>query len=143
MKHEHSLTAETKMTVRFNECDPLGIVWHGNYAKYFEEGREAFCREHGLDYLDLYNKGFSTPLIHMAYDFKRPLRYRDVAMIQTNFRKTPAAKIIFDYIIRNEKTGELVCTGSTTQVFVENGTMTLMMISPEPFSEWKKNAEKK
>lgn len=143
MKHEYTLTAETKMTVRFNECDPLGIVWHGNYAKYFEEGRESFCLQHGLDYLDLYNQGFSTPLVHMVYDFKRPLRYRDVALIQTNFRKTDAAKIIFDYVIRKDKTGEIICTGSTAQVFVENGSLSLLMTTPEPYAKWKKKAEGK
>ena len=33
------------ITVRFSETDPLGIVWHGNYIKYFEDGREAFGRK--------------------------------------------------------------------------------------------------
>ncbi|MBL0310767.1 MAG: acyl-CoA thioesterase [Bacteroidetes bacterium] len=141
MKHTYTLSAKTTFKVRFNECDPLGIVWHGNYAKYFEEGRESFCQEHGLNYLNLYNKGFSTPLIHMASDFKRPIRYRDAVVIETLFRKTDAAKIMFDYILRKEIGDETICTGSTTQVFVENGSLSLLMVAPEVFVNWKKNAE--
>ena len=48
-----TLTASVIIRVRFNETDPLGIVWHGNYIKYFEEGREAFGRKYGLSYLDV------------------------------------------------------------------------------------------
>ena len=32
-----SITSEIR--VRFNETDPLGIVWHGNYITYFEDGK--------------------------------------------------------------------------------------------------------
>ena len=37
-------------------------------------------------------------------------------------RKTDAAKIIFDYVIRNERTNEIICKGTTTQVFAAAGT---------------------
>ena len=43
MKKEISFTSEVR--VRFTETDPLGIVWHGNYIQYFEDGREAFGRD--------------------------------------------------------------------------------------------------
>jgi len=56
------LTTEYQGRVRFNDADPLGIVWHGNYVSYFEDGRESFGRKHGLTYLDVHQHGFSTPL---------------------------------------------------------------------------------
>jgi len=40
------LNSTTKIQVRFNEADPLGIVWHGHYIRYFEDGREAFGNIH-------------------------------------------------------------------------------------------------
>lgn len=36
------LSAGATRLVRFNEADPLGIVWHGHYASYFEDARAAF-----------------------------------------------------------------------------------------------------
>ncbi len=36
-------------TVPFHDVDPLFVVWHGHYFKYFEYGREALMRAHGLD----------------------------------------------------------------------------------------------
>lgn len=42
---EKNLSVSEKVRIRFNETDPLGIVWHGNYIVYFEDGREAFLAE--------------------------------------------------------------------------------------------------
>ena len=42
----------SQVRIRFVETDPLGIVWHGNYIQYFEDGRESFGRHHGISYLD-------------------------------------------------------------------------------------------
>ncbi len=38
----NKLVSTTEVLVRFNEADPLGIVWHGHYIRYFEDGREDF-----------------------------------------------------------------------------------------------------
>ena len=60
---ENILTCTEEVRVRFNETDPLGIVWHGHYIVYFEDGREAFGRLHGLTYLDIQNAGYVTPIV--------------------------------------------------------------------------------
>ena len=137
-KHASHLTAVARVEVRFNECDPLGIVWHGNYVNYFQEGREAFGKKYHLDYMEWYYKGYATPIVHLSTDFKKTLQYKDIALVETTMRKTDAAKVIFDYIIRNEKTGDLICRGTTTQVFVTSGKMELSLVVPEIYAHWKK-----
>lgn len=37
-----ALTDRTSLRVRFSEVDSMQIVWHGEYVRYFEDGREAF-----------------------------------------------------------------------------------------------------
>ena len=121
--------------VRFNETDPLGIVWHGNYISYFEEGREAFGRKHGLSYLDVKNNGFVTPIVESHSKHKLPLKYGDIATIETTFEDAPSAKMIFTYKIFNTD-NELVCEGRTIQVFVEtDGELFLNL--PSFFRKWK------
>jgi acyl-CoA thioester hydrolase len=139
MSHKHtSLSAVARIKVRFNECDPLGIVWHGNYVNYFQEGREAFGQKYDLDYMDMYIKGYATPIVHLSTDFKKTLQYKDVALVETTMCRTDAAKVIFDYVIRNEKDNGLICRGTTTQVFVTSGSMDLSLVVPEVFANWKK-----
>ena len=122
--------------VRFNEADPLGIVWHGNYITYFEDGREYFGRKHGISYLDVKTNGFATPIVESVCKHKLPLKYGDIATIETTFVDTPANKMIFTYKIYNPD-GKIVCTGKTIQVFIdEDGELVLNV---PPFIEaWKK-----
>lgn len=77
---EISFTSEVR--VRFAEVDPLGIVWHGNYIQYFEDGREAFGRRHGISYLDQKDSNFSTPIVESKCEHKLPLTYGDVATVK-------------------------------------------------------------
>ena len=126
----------TTIRVRFNETDPLGIVWHGNYISYFEEGREDFGRKHGLSYLDVQRNGFVTPIVESSSKHLLPLRYGDIAKIETIFEDSVSAKIIFSYKIFNPK-GEIACTGKTIQVFVDlKGNLSLNF--PSFFEDWKK-----
>lgn len=131
---EISFTSDIR--VRFTETDPLGIVWHGNYIQYFEDGREAFGRHHGISYLDQKKHNFSTPIVKSTCEHKLPLKYGDVATIKTTYIDSRAAKMIFKYEILNPE-GKVVCTGETVQVFVELfGEMSLEI--PAFFREWKK-----
>ena len=134
MKKEISLTSDVR--VRFAECDPLGIVWHGNYIQYFEDGREAFGRHHGISYLDQKAHNFSTPVVSSKCEHKLPLRYGDIASIKTIYVDSPAAKMVFSYEIVNSL-GQVVCVGETVQVFVELGGE-LSLTAPPFFMEWKK-----
>ncbi len=126
----------SKIRVRFVETDPLGIVWHGNYIQYFEDGREAFGRHHGISYLDQKDNGYTTPIVKSNSEHKLPLRYGDTATIKTIYVDSPAAKMIFRYEVFNEQ-NQIVCTGETTQVFVEDKGE-LSLIIPDFFMEWKK-----
>ncbi len=129
------LSFETHFRVRFQEADPLGIVWHGHYITYFEDGREAFGREYGISYLDVQSHGFTTPIVKSCCEHKLPLKYGDVARIKTIYVDSLAAKIVFKYLIYNDA-DEVVCTGETIQVFLD-GNGELALTFPAFFSEWK------
>ncbi len=135
-KKQKEISFISEIRVRFVETDPLGIVWHGNYIQYFEDGREAFGRHHGISYLDQKEHNFSTPIVKSSSEHKLPLRYGDVATVKTIYVDSPAAKMMFKYEIYNPK-GQLVCTGETVQVFVELGGE-LSLTIPEFFANWKK-----
>lgn len=129
------LQSTIKMQVRFHECDPLQIVWHGNYFKYFEEGREDFCKKHGISYLDAKRNGFATPIVKTQCEHKLPLKYADEFEVETSFVNSEAAKMIFQYkIFISEK---LICTGETTQVFTDKNSE-LVLNKPPFFLDWKK-----
>ena len=132
------LSNRTEVLVRFNEADPLGIVWHGHYIRYFEDGREAFGNTHGLGYLDVYKQGFVIPIVSVHCEFKRSLRYGDRVIVETKYIPCEAAKMKFSYQLFNAVTGELVATGSSVQVFLDKKESLLQLSNPPFFEEWKK-----
>lgn len=132
------LSNRTEVLVRFNEADPLGIVWHGHYIRYFEDGREAFGNTHGLGYLDVYKQGFVIPIVSVHCEFKRSLRYGDRVIVETKYIPCEAAKMKFSYRLFNAVTGELVATGSSVQVFLDKKESLLQLSNPPFFEEWKK-----
>ena len=130
------LINRTELKVRFSEVDPLGIVWHGNYVKYFEDGREAFGMEFGLDYLSMYKAGLITPIVKLDVNYKKDLKYGESAIVETIYVPTPAAKLQFSYKIYKESDNTLITTGSTTQVFL-NESRQLLLVTPPLIEQWK------
>jgi acyl-CoA thioester hydrolase len=131
------LTESANILVKFNEADPLGIVWHGHYIRYFEDGREAFGEKYGLRYLDIYKEGYTVPVVNVHCNYKRSLRYGDRVVVETTYINTAAAKIKFEYKLYNFVTGELVADGSSLQVFLDVPASTLQLTIPPFFEKWK------
>jgi acyl-CoA thioester hydrolase len=131
------LIERTLIPVRFNEADPLGIVWHGHYIRYFEDGREAFGNIHGLSYLDFYNHGYVVPIVNVQCDYKLSLRYGEKMIVETKYIPCDAAKIVFQYAIFNAATNKLVAKGSSIQVFLDRAHSQLQLTNPPFFDEWK------
>lgn len=121
--------------VRFSECDPLGIVWHGHYILYFEDGREAFGKEHGISYLDVQKNGFATSITKTQTEHLHPLKYGENYTVVTTYIPSQAAKMIFEYQIFNEE-GKIVCKGKTEQVFIDNDG-NLQLYNPPFYQQWK------
>jgi acyl-CoA thioester hydrolase len=127
----------SKLQVRFSDCDPLRIVWHGNYVKYFEDGREDFGRHFELSYLGIYEQnGLAVPLVHLEMDYKRSAKFGDELEIETTLVDDPAAKLVFEYRIINAQQ-EIVCTGKTIQAFVHLERNELQLTMPKFFEAWK------
>lgn len=130
------LTVSEEIRIRFNETDPLGIVWHGYYITYFEDGREAFGRKYGISYLDIHKSGYTTPIVKSTCEHKLTLKYGDVIRIETSIVDTPAAKIIYRFKIFDAD-NNLACTGETIQVFLDSeGNLSLNI--PSFYEEWKR-----
>ena len=102
-----------EITVRFGEVDSMSIVWHGNYFKYFEDGRESFGAKFNLGYLDVYRYNIMIPIVRVTCDYKQPLVYGDTAIIETRFINSDAAKILFEYSVYRKSDLELMATGSS------------------------------
>jgi len=131
------LFSEIEIDIRFSETDAMGVVWHGNYLKFFEDGREHFGKTFGLEYLKIFDEGYFTPIVKSEIDHKAPVYYGQVIKVITRYISSKSAKIMFEYDVVNITTGELCATGKTMQVFLDKQSRTLELLIPDFYRQWK------
>lgn len=120
--------------VRFEEVDPLGIVWHGRYPSYFEDARVAHGDRYGIGYLDFHRERVLTPIKQMYVDYLLPLRFGETCSITALLHWSDAARINYEFRIHNHS-GDLTTTGYSVQLFIEeNGTP--LMYPPDFYLEF-------
>lgn len=109
---------DLNLRVRYAETDQMGVVYHGNYAQYFEMGRVEWLRNKGISYKSMEEKGIMLPVVSLTMNYKRPARYDDELTVRTIFKNLESVKIEFDYEIYNQS-NELLTIGSSALVFVD------------------------
>ncbi|MBO3117339.1 acyl-CoA thioesterase [Winogradskyella sp. DF17] len=109
---------ETEIRVRYGETDQMGVVYHANYAVYFEVGRTEWLREFGLSYSEMEAEGIMLPVISLSINYKNSARYDDRLKVKTTLKKMPTASIEFNYEL-SKINGELLATGNTILAFID------------------------
>ena len=109
---------EFKVRVRYSETDQMGVVYHGNYAQYFEMGRVEWLRNLGISYKWMEENGIMLPVVSLTINYKKPARYDDLLNVKTIFIKQTSVKIEFGYEIYNENE-ELLTIANSILVFVD------------------------
>ncbi len=114
--------SSTKTRVRYSETDQMGVVYHGNYAQFFEMGRTEWLRSLGVTYKDMEMNGIILPVVSLNLTFIKSALYDDILTIHTFLKKEPMVKIEFNYEIKNQL-DELICTGSSVLAFIDTKNM--------------------
>ncbi len=123
------LRATVERRVRFEEVDPLGIVWHGRYPSYFEDARVALGELYGIGYLDFYRQGILAPIKKMHFDYQRPLRFGDLFTVEGILHWSDAVRLNFEFVIRNSL-GAVATTGYTVQMLIDREENVLLLHPP-------------
>lgn len=111
-------TTETQVRVRYAETDQMNVVYHGNYAQYFEVGRVEGIRSLGLSYREIEARGYLMPLVELHVRYLRPAQYDDLLTIKTEIRELPSGhRIEYHHEVYNEA-GKLLTTGRVVLYFL-------------------------
>ena len=124
------LRVTVERVVRFEEVDPLGIVWHGRYPSYFEDARVALGQRYGIGYEAFREHQTPVPIKQMYVDYCLPLRFGDEFTIEAIMHFTEAARLNVEFIIRTA-TGEIATTGYSVQLMLDRSFQ--LLVTPPPF----------
>ena len=116
--------SSTQLRVRYAETDQMNVVYHGNYAQYFEVARAEAIREMGFTYKEMEAAGIAMPIVELHTKFLRPAHYDDLLTIKTELRELPADhRIEFHHMVYNEE-GKLLTIGRVVLYFLDAVTKT-------------------
>jgi len=122
---------EVRLEVPFHDLDPLRVVWHGNYLKYFEIARDALFRQQGLDLFAYFLKsGYVFPVIKTSVKYVHPLRHNDEFLSRAQLVDAKV-KIVIDFEIVRSADNIVCAKGRSEQAAVKASDMTLELVIPE------------
>ena len=108
-----------RLRVPFHHVDPMQVVWHGHYFKYFEAARDGLFDSLNISLESFYPQyGYIFPVVRGAVKFIRPLRYKDTFVCTARVVDVKR-KIVIEYEITLESTAARCTTGRTEQVVLK------------------------
>ena len=123
-----------KKRVRFYETDGMRVVYHGNYLNWFEEARVEYMRKGGVCMNDLLEEGIVFPIVEVHVKYMKSAHYDDIILVKTYLREVDRAKLVFEYEVVREDTGEILTTGRTVGTYTKMETGKIARMPAERLS---------
>ncbi len=127
---KNDMTTELLIEVPFYDLDPMKVVWHGNYIKYFERVRCKLLDKFNFGYQEMEKAGYIWPIVDIR------LKYVDSATFgQQLLCKASIVEYVnclkISYSIICQKTGKRLTKGHTVQVAVDIESHEMLLASPD------------
>ena len=107
--------------ISYHDTDCYGVVWHGNFLKYFEEARCEFCEQCGVDLQELEKEGNVFPVAELNIKYKKPAKIFDKVKIITRIKSIGTASIVFEHTVKTAESEMIVQIAEITVVNVKDG----------------------
>jgi acyl-CoA thioester hydrolase len=128
------LSIEIDVCPAFHDCDPMGVVWHGNYLRYLELARCALLQRFDYDYPQMQQSGWLWPIVDARIKYVRPLRYGQKLRVRAQIVEWEN-RLCLEYLIQDAATGEKLTRASTIQVAVDPVSGQMQYVSPAVLRE--------
>jgi len=115
------IITETKIRVYYEDTDQMGVVYYGNYPRYYEIGRTEMIRDLGFTYKQMEEMNIMLPARSLKINYLKSAYYDDLLTIRTIVDTIPMVKFPIKTEIYNAK-GELINTGEVVLAFFNSLT---------------------
>ena len=132
MRRKGPLSAEILAEVAFHDVDLARITWHGHYLKYLENARWALMHHIGYTVGRMLDAPEGWPIVDIQVRYLRASRFQDRLRVRATLVEWQA-RLVVNYLITDDATGERVARAQTTQVVVDMPTGSLRFDLPAEF----------
>lgn len=124
LTHAHVVRPE------FYDVDPMGIVWHGNYVKFFEAARAALFEKFNYGYKQMGESGYAWPIVDIRLKYVASATYGEPVVVHCKVVEWEN-RVRVEYVIREQSTGRKLTTGYTIQVAIDVATREMCYVCPQ------------
>ncbi len=115
------------MTVAFRDCDPMGVLWHGNYLAYCEAARDALGARIGFGIERLIALGWFAPVVRSQVWHHRSLVPGQAITIDVELHATTQPRLYHRFRFLS---GETVCADAETEQVLTTRAGVLLLSAP-------------
>jgi len=128
------IKASIEMEIPFQDLDPMGVAWHGNYFRYFEAGRSNLLRKIDYDYPQMRASEYMWPIVDTRVKYVGPLEYGQWVRVDAGITEWEN-RLRIDYEIHDVNSGKRLCRAHTIQCAVDARTGELQFVSPAALTD--------
>ena len=109
----------TTQKIRYSDCDPQGIVFNGNYARYWDDALTDWFEEAGFGGQGFGDSGVDVVAAHLSIDFKAAATIGDTLETAVAVEKFGNSSMTVGFTTRRLSDEAVVAQGLEVIVFVD------------------------
>lgn len=118
----------TTQKIRYSDCDPQGIVFNGNYARYWDDALTDWFEEAGFGGEALGGIGSDVVTARLEMDFTAAASLGDVLETTITVESFGNTSLTTRVVTRRVSDDEVVVSGKAIHVFVDPDTFRPMPV---------------
>ena len=109
----------TTQKIRYSDCDPQGIVFNGNYARYWDDAFTDWLEDAGYGGAELGGQGVDVVTARLEMDFKASASLGDTVETRIEVEHFGNTSMTIGFTTRRLSDGVVVTEGREVVVFVD------------------------
>ena len=118
--------------VRWSDIDRAGIIYYGQFQRFFEIAETELFRAVGLPYSEVFDRlEIWLPRVHIQFDFRKPLVLDDLIEVSAYVARLGTKSITLRFEVAKKDEKDLVAEGEVVLVCVNRGTFESVPVPSE------------
>lgn len=109
----------TTQKIRYSDCDPQGIVFNGNYPRYWDDAVTDWLEEAGYGGAELGGQGVDVVTARLEIDFKAPASLGETLETAVGVERFGNTSMTIAITTKRLSDGVVVAEGREVVVFVD------------------------
>lgn len=130
LKDNPRFSVRVEITIPFHDTDAMGVVWHGNYFRYFEIAREALLKQFNYGYRQMQASGYVWPIVDTRVKYIAPVLFEQRIIVCAELEEYEN-RLRIGYRILDAESGITTTRGHTIQVAVDADSKEMCFVSPQ------------